>query len=107
MATTIITVATTTTSSRIEEGSIEEEEEEEEEGGVSEEDLLEGTRAGMLHLHRRGYQVGSYATTTYGLLCYVCNKLFHLSFYLYISDVFHLSFYPSIYPTFIHPLQVT
>lgn len=72
MAITIITVATTTTSSRIEEGSIEEEEEEE--GGVSEEDLLEGTRAGMLHLHRRGYQVGSYATMTYGLLCYVCNK---------------------------------
>ncbi len=71
IATTTITVATTT-SSRTEEASIEEEEAE---GGVSEEDLLEGTRAGMLHnLHRRGYQVGSYATMTYGLLCYVCNK---------------------------------
>jgi len=70
IATTTITVATTT-SSRIEEASIEEEEAE---GGVSEEDPLEGTRAGMLHLHRRGYQVGSYATMTYGLLCYVCNK---------------------------------
>ena len=69
MAITIITVATTTTSSRIEEGSIEEE------GGVSEEDLLEGTRgAGMLHLHRRGYQVRSYAMMTYGLLCYVYNE---------------------------------